>query len=76
MPKLAQALKWAAMLTEPPVRLEFRTDQYWLKVEVPSIEGWLTRCVWRIRYVLPSTLTVPFCCAADDGSYEPKFSTT
>jgi hypothetical protein len=31
------------MLTEPPTRLFWRTDQYCWKVLVPSIEGWLVR---------------------------------
>jgi hypothetical protein len=29
----------------PPTRLVRRTDQYWSNVEVPSIDGWLTRRV-------------------------------
>jgi hypothetical protein len=45
---LAQASKWAPTLTEPEVRWFWRTDQNWSKVLVPSIEGWLTRCVLAI----------------------------
>jgi hypothetical protein len=43
MPNLAQALKWFPVVTLPEVRFDWRTDQNWVKVLVPSIEGALTR---------------------------------
>lgn len=42
-PCLAQALKWLAVVTVPEVRLLCLTDQYWVKVLVPVMEGWLVR---------------------------------
>jgi hypothetical protein len=42
-PCLAQALKWLAVVMVPEVRLLCLTDQYWVKVEVPVMEGWLVR---------------------------------
>ncbi len=39
MPWLAQASKWLPVVMVPPVRLDCRTLQYWLKVLVPSMEG-------------------------------------
>lgn len=46
MPALAQALKKLPVVTVPPVRLDRRIAQYWLKVLVPSMDGALVRVVW------------------------------
>jgi hypothetical protein len=43
MPWLAQALKWLAMVTVPLVRPPLRTEMYWLKVLVPTMDGSLVR---------------------------------
>jgi hypothetical protein len=43
MPKLAHALKWFAVVTVPELRLLWRTDQYWVKVDVPMMDGALVR---------------------------------
>jgi hypothetical protein len=48
------------MSTVPEVRWLRRTAQYWLKVLVPSMEGALTRWLWRMSYVSPSRTTSPF----------------
>ena len=45
MPSAFHALKWFAVVTVPLVRCVWRTDQYWLNVAVPSIDGSFTRCV-------------------------------
>lgn len=45
MPWLDQASKWLPVVMVPPVRFDWRTLQYCLKVLVPSIEGWFTRVV-------------------------------
>lgn len=43
MLSLAQALKWLATVTVPPLgRFCCRTEMYCQKVVVPWIDGWLT----------------------------------
>ncbi len=39
MPCWAQASKWLPTVMVPPVRFDWRTLQYWLKVLLPSMEG-------------------------------------
>ena len=39
IPSALQAAKWFAVVTVPLVRSGPRTDQYWLKVDVPRMDG-------------------------------------
>jgi hypothetical protein len=52
---------WFAMVTVPLVRADCRMEMYWVKVEVPSIEGSLVRVFFQIVYVPPSLVKVPIC---------------
>jgi hypothetical protein len=71
-PCWAQALKWLDVVTVPEVRLLWRTDQYWVNVLVPVMDGWLVRVSVQSVYVLPSELTVPSCVTPEEqGLNEP-----
>jgi len=75
MPREAQALKWFEVVTVPLVRWLARTDQNWLKVAVPWMEGSLVRTLVKMLYVEPSEVREPLCVPPLEGSYVPKSST-
>jgi hypothetical protein len=52
--------KCFVVVTVPPTRFSLRTDQYCSKVRVPSMEGLLTRVLWKISYVPSSDVNSPF----------------
>jgi len=45
IPALDQASKWACVVMVPDCLLSFRTEIYWWKVEVPTMEGSFVRVV-------------------------------
>jgi hypothetical protein len=60
MPRFFHSSKCFVVVTVPPTRFSLRTDQNWVKVLVPSMEGWLTRVDLNTSYVPSSIVNSPW----------------